>query len=148
MGCERRGILAILHVRTPTNKTLSRKNRQIQLRESIDKLEAVVAKMHAEEGDTQHIACVLLGDCNLNVQEAKEAAQKAKTGNQTPQDVWQAIAPTGQKGGDVMLVKGGEYTGLRFACRHLSYRSWCQERQPRRLRCSVENVLQPHAKDV
>ena len=56
---------------------------------------------------SEHVAGVLLGDSNLNLAEAEEAAQQTHTGVPLSHSVWHAKAATGQHGGDVMFIKGG-----------------------------------------
>ena len=70
------------------------------------KLDVDMARTREMYG-SEHVAGVLLGDSNLNLAEAEEAAQQPHTGVPLGHNVWHAKAATGQHGGDVMFIKGG-----------------------------------------
>ena len=95
-------ILGNLLIRTSqgANGTVNMKQRLV--RQALQQLESNASSDTA----TQPVVQVLVGDCNLTPEKAKEAAQPLQPADANRQTVWQVHATDAALPGDLMFVKG------------------------------------------
>jgi hypothetical protein len=100
-----------LHIRTPTNKTVSIATRRRMLAEALRIMHETEAPTE-RDGALQPVAYVLVGDPNLGKADAEQAIQAFQPCEGQWDTVWQVLETDEKRGGDIVLVKGARALAL------------------------------------
>ena len=111
-----------LHIRVPHEARVSRNLRSRIVKEALKTLETEAPNDSA----AQPVVLVLVGDCNLSLDEAEEATQTVQPEDADWRTVWHVHATSEQKGGDLIFVKGAHAKSfdLPFGASHRDRDIW------------------------
>jgi hypothetical protein len=100
--------LGNLHLRTPTKTTITRATRKRLVAEAARILDSTAQRESGDEHDDafQHVARLLVGDCNLRQAEGEEAVQPLQPDDARWDNVWHVHSTLAARGGDILFVKG------------------------------------------